>query len=223
MTRFSIEIKERAIQFRKKGHSLSELALKFKISKSTLSEWMKVVTLSSSALQRLKKKQILGQYKTILLRKKKRLDRNNKIFLKTKTSLHKFRVDKTNVKVLCALLYYCEGVKGTDKLVTFINSDPTLIKLFLFLFRKAFNINESKFRIIMHLHDYHNEKVQKKFWSELTKIPINQFYKTYRKPHSKKRIRNNYPGCVSIRYYDGIIASEILAVYKIVINKFVPI
>lgn len=95
-----------------------------------------------------------------------------------------------------------------------MNSDPKMIETFLKLFRIAFTTNESKFRALVHIHEYHNGEKQRKFWSELTKIPINQFSKNYLKPHTKKRIRDGYQGCIRIRYYDATIALELRTFYN---------
>lgn len=110
-------------------------------------------------------------------------------------------------------MWWCEGSKTTIS-VKITSSDQILVSNFLSLFRFAFDLNESKFRCLLHLHDYHNEEVQKNFWSDLTKIPLNQFYRSYHKPNTGKRTRENYPGCIAVAYYDAKIAKELLAIYN---------
>jgi hypothetical protein len=92
----------------------------------------------------------------------------------------------------------------------FINSDPNLVHTFLSLLRRSFNIDENKFRVCIHLHDYHNELRQIKFWSKITDIPTGKFLKSFRKSNTGKRVRNNYNGCVSIRYHDVMVSRELL-------------
>jgi len=123
------------------------------------------------------------------------------------------KVDKNeyNLKLFCALLYWCEGSKGSND-VRFTNSDPLLIKTFINVFRKSFIIDENKFRILMHLHGYHDENTQKKFWSNITKIY--NFQKTYHKLNSKKRIKEGYQGCITIKYYDVKVLKELKAIYS---------
>lgn len=220
MTRLPIHVKAKAVVLRKRGYSLSEISEELKISKSTSSLWLTNVTLPKRAIERLTKKKILGQYKTILIRQEKRKRLISFFEEKAASDLKTIRMSKNISKLLCALVYYCEGAKGTDRYVTFINSDPSLIQLFLFVFRKSFLIDESKFRLLMHLHTYHKENKQKLFWSNVTNIPIEQFMHSYRKPNTQKRIRENYQGCVSIRYYDAIIAKELLAYYRIAAKQF---
>jgi len=71
----------------------------------------------------------------------------------------------------------------------------------------------------MHLHSYHNENIQKDFWSNLTKIPKTQFNKTFLKPHTGKRIRDNYPGCVAIIYHDRALARLLKEIYRLFAKK----
>ncbi len=92
--------------------------------------------------------------------------------------------------------------------------DPSLIALFLDLLRKGFKINESKLRILMHLHNYHDEVIQKEFWSIVTNIPFAQFHQSYWKPNTGKRKHAHYPGCIALSYYDAKIAKELKAIYN---------
>ena len=118
------------------------------------------------------------------------------------------------MKVICALLYWCEGGKTEKAKLSFINSDPKLVKYFVDTFRKSFDVDESRFRALIHLHDYHNVNRQTKFWSKITSISETQFTKPYNKPSTGKRIKENYQGCVSVRYYGKQIAQEMLFLIK---------
>ncbi len=220
MIQLSIELKNKAKRLRKTGFSLKEISDKLNISKSTSSLWLRNIDLSLKAQQRLQKRKIFGQYKTILVRKNKRDKCQKELNKQSSLLLDQFSLDQRLSKILCSLIYFCEGAKRSDTLVTIINSDPNLIALFLALFRKSFNISEEKFRVIMHLHEYHDENKQKMYWSKITGIVTSQFRKTYIKPNTKKRIRESYPGCVSIRYYDAIIAKELLSLFKVFSIKF---
>ena len=123
-----------------------------------------------------------------------------------------------NRKLACALLYWCEGEKKGGA-VRFTNSDPVMIQTFLNLFRQSFKLDESKFRICLHLHSYHNQQKQKKFWSGITNIPVEQFQKIYTKPNQGKNKKKDYQGCVSLRYHDWQVAKEIEMIYKLFSQK----
>jgi hypothetical protein len=123
------------------------------------------------------------------------------------------RLDKNIYELLCSMLYICEGNTGVESGVRFMNSDPYLIRLFLYLLRNSFTIDERKFRVCLHLHGYHNKNSQIDFWSKTTGISIGQFLKPYQKKSTKKRIREGYQGCVSIRYYDNKVGQELQSIY----------
>ncbi|MBI4812147.1 hypothetical protein HY798_01690 [Candidatus Falkowbacteria bacterium] len=123
------------------------------------------------------------------------------------------------LKIYCALLYYCEGAKS-GYYFQFTNSDPELVKVFLSLLRSSFSIDESKFRISLHLHSYHSARKQIGFWSEITQIPKRKFIKPYRKINSGKRMKADYQGCVNIKYYDTKLAREILGIGKAFIKIY---
>src|SRR3989339_736272 len=123
-----------------------------------------------------------------------------------------------NRKLACALLYWCEGEKKGGA-VRFTNSDPVMIQTFLNLFRQSFKLDESKFRICLHLHSYHNQQKQKKFWSGITNIPAEQFHRIYIKSNQGKNKKNDYQGCVSLRYHDWQVAKEIEMIYKLFSKK----
>lgn len=92
--------------------------------------------------------------------------------------------------------------------------------IFVNLLREAFDADESKFRLLIHIHEYHNDLKQRKFWSKATGISLKQFTKSYVKPHTGKNKRKDYPGCASLRYYDYRIALELEAIYNIFSDKF---
>lgn len=209
----SIELKESAQKLRKKGFSLKEISEKLKISKSTASTWLAHIKLGTKAQRRLIQRRIIGQYKSQQIKRRKRKKLQSQYRRKTLKELSVIKFSREFYKLTSALLFWCEGAKN-QSCVEFINSDPLMIETFLRLLRFAFELDERKFRILMHLHEYHQEEKQKEFWSKITKIPENQFTKTYWKPHTKKRKRENYPGCIRISYYDAHIARQLYAWYN---------
>lgn len=215
MSRLPIKTKEKALKLRKRGYSIKEIAKKLNIAQSTSSLWVRDIELNKKAQSRLLKRNLMGCYKTSLRWKKKRIEEEKVYSLKALSTVNKVKKDLYHSRMYCSLLYWCEGGKGYRESVRFINSDPILIKVFIKLFRESFDLDESKFRIMMHLHGYHNERKQKEFWSNITKIPKKQFIKTFHKQNTKKRIREGYPGCIAVYYHDCKIARELKALYKV--------
>lgn len=221
MHRYSQIVKKKAIRLRKNGFSMNEISRALSISKSTASLWIRHISLSVKAQERLTKRTMDGKQQAILKRSAQREILQKQYENEAKTEIRNIKINRHTAKLLTALLYFCEGAKREQKNVTFINSDPLLIKLFLTLFRTAFPVEEKKFRLLMHLHDYHDEAVQKKFWASVTSIPSTQFMKTYRKKNTQIRLRDAYPGCVSLRYYDAQLAKRLHAMYRVFAQKVV--
>jgi len=208
------EIKEKAIKLRKQGYSIKEIAKIINIAQGTSSSWVSSIELDLRAQERLKKRKILGQYKSINIAKKKKLRTQEQNNIKALSLLNNISKNKELYKLICSILFWTEGGKSTDSYVYFTNSDPTMVVLFVTLIRKSFPVQEGKFRALIHVHEYHNEREIKNFWSKITKIPISQFSKTYLKPHTQKRIRKGYKGSIRIRYYDHKIALELRSIYN---------
>jgi len=216
---YSIKVRGEAIELRKKGYSINEISEILKIAKSTSSSWISTVNLNKKAQVRLKKRNILGQYKSVeIARKRRQLIKTyfNKVAL---SSLKYISLNKSLYKLLCSFLFWTEGGKSTDSYVYFINSDQKMVATFLKLLRNSFKIDEKKLRALVHIHEYHNEKQILTYWSKITQIPLAQFSKSYRKPHTGKRIRENYRGSIRIRYYDYKIALELRSIYNTFVNK----
>lgn len=117
-------------------------------------------------------------------------------------------------------MYWCEGGKNEKFGIHFTNSDPYLVKTFLYFLRRGYKLKENKLKVCIHLHEYHDVKKQLAFWSQTTKIPKGQFVKPYIKPHTGKVVRENYQGCISIRYYSTDLARKILMLGKACIHVF---
>lgn len=213
--------KIQAVVLRKQGYSLKEISGTLHISKSTASLWLRGVIISSLAQKRLKTLGISGTLRglgTIQARWKSiQKGIKNEAEIDTHQIFESISLDKGYYKLLCALIFWCEGGKRSPSEVRFINSDPKLVQTFLYLLRNGFDIKEQKLRALIHLHEYHNEIIQKKFWAQITQIPLKQFSKSYVKPHTGIRVRNNYPGCLSIGYSDG---GRTLTVLKLLYTKF---
>lgn len=122
-------------------------------------------------------------------------------------------VEKKQWQIIAALIFWCEGSKRQLSSVKFINSDPKMIKLFLTALRNGFGINEHKLKALLHLHEYHNEEELKIFWSGVTGINKDRFHRSYIKPHSGKRKREGYKGCIALYYGEANLARKLDALY----------
>jgi len=214
----SLVSKQEAIYLRKLGNSYAEISVKVNVSKSTAYNWTKDIILSSNAKKRLTKLKLRGAQKGAKKSKYKTLKMKKEMVEKGQLALKDISFSKSLLKVLCSFLYWGEGNKS-GSYVAFINSDPKMIKVFMSSLRQSFKLDESKFRVLVHIHEYHHEENICSFWSEVTGISLSQFSKSYLKPHTKKRRKPDYKGSARIRYYDVRIVRELQALYNVVAQE----
>lgn len=211
------ETKRKAIDLRVQGYSLSEISRQLDVSRSTASLWLKGVALSEKARKRISDLSVRGREKSTRTNKGKRKAEDIEIAERVESYFSKHR--RIDSKIACALLYWGEGTKCRDnKSVSFMNADPEMIRYFLRVFRDSFSLDEKRFRALVHLHEYHDKDTQLEFWSILTNIPIDQFNKSYLKKNTGKSKKENYPGCISIRYSDNKIYKELMGIIRKLAN-----
>lgn len=210
---YTKKIKKIAEQWRARGKSYKEIKDLLNIPKSTLSTWFgkKFPGIFD------KKKQLihLARIRPLAIEAKNRKIEQKQIILREKISQEIKTYPLNNIgllKSILSALYWAEGAKykGVSGL-KFVNTDPILLNFYISLLRKCYKINETKFRIRLHLHYYHNIRNTKKFWSDLLDVPLNQFTSVYIKKRSKKkRFRKNFMGICFINYLNSGIRKELM-------------
>ncbi|PIS15789.1 hypothetical protein COT62_01815 [Candidatus Roizmanbacteria bacterium CG09_land_8_20_14_0_10_41_9] len=206
---------KRARILRGKGCSYQEIGQELSIAKSTAYLWTTDVFLDRDAREAIIKKINDGRSRAQESIKKKYLLKERELKTKLNNQYSRLKLSNEVKKILCAIFFWTEGGKSSKYYVSFINSDPNMIKVFLKLLRDGYDIDETKLRALIHIHEYHKDGDLKKFWAQITHIPITQFSRSYLKPHTKKRIREGYQGSLRIRYYDSKIAHELRMLYNI--------
>jgi hypothetical protein len=205
--------KLQAIELRKDGHTINEITQHLKVSKGSVSAWVRNVPLSKTGEKRLTEKIKIGQFAGAKSRHDHTLKLEKQHFDNSYRTITQLSLTPDHIRLLCALMYWCEGAKGKDR-VDFTNSDPNLVQLFLKYLRVGFALEEHKFRVNIQLHTYHNANKQIAYWSRITAIPEKQFNKPYQKTHTSIQIREDYQGCISIRYHDADVARHLHALAK---------
>lgn len=213
MGKLNYSVREQIKQLRENGFSCKEIADKLYIGLSTAKKYGNNFVLNEMGLLR-KKEKLLDRSQCVRKRwKDKYTEKEKEAQLIAGMIIKNIDEDVNFCKIVCALLFWCEGNKEHRIGMRITNSDPEFIKIFLRFFRKSFVLDESKFRCLVHLHSHQNEDKLKAFWSNTTRIPQNQFLKSYFKTNANKIKKPNYYGCLSLRYNDSSIARELRALY----------
>lgn len=185
-----LESKIKARFLRKKGLSIREIQKRLKVSRSSVSLWVRDVRLSKKQLRKLYLNKKTGSLKGSIIaamnKIKQREELTGRLMNEGKKEVGK--ISRRDKFIAGIALYFAEGSK-TDGSVSFSNSDPRAIKFIVEWLQKICKINDSKLRASIYLHDNLNEKKAKIFWSKLTKIPLNQFRKSYIVKNNPERLR----------------------------------
>ncbi len=207
-------VKNRARRMRARGYSIKEVAVCCAVSPSTVLAWVRDVELGLAAMRRIERRRELGRIHSAqyFARRAVAEDKVAKAAAKALVDSMKKRAHL----LLLVALWWCEGSKDLSKGIEFTNADPAAVKLFLKAMRRIFVISESRLRVQLQLHEYHDVSAEVAYWSQVTRIPPQQFNKPYIKPHTGKRKREGYPGCACVRYSDARLARQLKAVWDII-------
>lgn len=174
-----IEQKIYARELRKKGKSLNEIISATGYSKGSVSVWVRDIELTKNQRKRISEK---GRtFESIERRRMKRLY-NESVKRKKVIDIAKkdfAKISKEELKMIGIVLYMGEGTKTKIGTASLTNSDEKIIKITMRFFREICMVEEKKFRAYIHTFEKANVTLIEKYWSNITKIPRSQFYKTY--------------------------------------------
>lgn len=217
-------VQNKAIELRKQGFTYSEISQQLSnVPKGTLSSWLKEVTLSQKAQNKIKKttKKQMGKNRTLAIKaiQNKKINLQKELTLKN-SKFSKYLIDKNFSKIALALIYACEGSKSGDHL-TFGNSDPAIIKLFLKLLREVYSLDENKFRCTLQAREDQNIKQLEIFWSKTTNISPKLFYQARidKRTIGKISRKKDYKGVCRIDYLSAYLYHDLYSLISIIMGR----
>ena len=109
-----------------------------------------------------------------------------------------------------SMLYWGEGAKN-GKTMSFVNTDPYMLKLFMRFLREEFNIPDEKIRIriLSHSTDEKEWERIKQYWLELLNLPPETNAKVSLKIGTQSRKNRYENGICSIEVYSTEIVQQI--------------
>ena len=185
--------KAQAIKLRKQGVSMGEIANKLNVAKSSVSYWVRDVVLTPAQRKRLN-----SNGHSVDAIEKRRLARLSNTSLRRRKIMNAAIEEAEQLKdspLWCVgvALYWGEGGK-TQQSIRLSNSDPAVIKTMVRFFQEICKIPKDKFHGHVHTFSHVNARKAEEYWSQVSGIPINNFYKTYSKPSSaSKQKRQTIP------------------------------
>ena len=201
---------KKAIQLRMLGKSYNEIAKDLDVGKSLLSYWLKDLQLPKEAKKILEAKsnyprEKFAEYNRL---KHERVQRENQE-IKEKSISRINKINNRELLLLGSALYWGEGYKRhggkyPSPHISFSNSDPDMIKVFLVFLKEILRTPEDKIRVWIHLHPNLNRKASIRFWSKITDISQDRFSVTTQVSVASrgKRPKNSLPyGTLNLRIH----------------------
>lgn len=194
-------LREEAKELRTNGLSYREIGAILNIAKSTARLWTRDIVLKPEHQKRLYTKAIEALTNGPNSSRQRRRRAIEKINESAMAEI-KFPLDHNVLKLLGAMLYWSEGDK--TKHFGFANSDPLFVKFMVLWITEIFNVPPENLGAHLNIYAQQNDIEIKKFWSDITGIPIKNFGKTFVKPVSSGYKKNMlYYGTIRVRMPKG--------------------
>ena len=219
--------RNQAIALRTKGLTYDEIANKLGFAKSTLSIWLRDVPGPLKSTPSAKRQYFLAnvQAKGAAANRAKKEAMWVRLAIEAKKASGVYKSDDLALATaLLAMLYWAEGTKHDKGGLVFTNTDPRLSYLFLTLLRRTFTLDESRLRIRLHLHEYHDQAKAIAYWSKLLDIPASQFQSIYvKKRNPSRKFRQNFMGICFIKYGDSQMRRKVLSYAYAIQAQLAPV
>ncbi len=182
-------IRAKALKARIAGKSYNEIKKEFGVPKSTLSSWFKHVVLSNKARERLDIRMTSEGSKKLIALNKLQTHKAEQRAHKARTSAKREipALTKRDLLIIGTVLYWAEGYKrlhirdGKERMshsISFVNSDPAMIKAFLRFVREVLLVPIDAIHLTMRLYPHINEKTACAYWMSITQLPASCFQRT---------------------------------------------
>lgn len=202
---YSEELREEARRLRREGWSLNEISAKLGPPKNTLTLWVRGIELQPEQLARLLEKErvAIGENRALAAaaNRQARLARISNARAQANGLLNTLGSPHQVNHIAAAMLYLAEGAKA-DSAFSLGNSNPQVIRYWLYLLRSGFNIDEAKFRIqvLSRVDQNRDELVQ--YWKAVTGIEWTIKGNADPRTSGKPTKRKDYNGVCIVYYYD---------------------
>ena len=199
------DLREIAIAMRKEGKSYREIAEVVPVSKGTLSLWLRDIELTDEQLTLLRERRACSTTSAWQGIRTRHELRRAKVVAEARAQIPE-SIAESELFVAGVVAYWAEGSKHkqwrSQNQVTFINSDPEMILLFMRWLRLlGYSTDDCLFRLS--IHETADLAAATTFWAELLEAPLAYFRKPVIKCHNPKTVRRNvgddYRGCLVVR------------------------
>jgi transposase len=201
------DLRETAIEMRHDGYSVPAIATDLGVSKSTAYLWTRDIPLTATpeeAAARRRRRSKEGAEARWAPLNKERDER--RLEINTVEQDWVGQLSDREVLLLGATAYWCEGQKAKPWepnrcRVTFINSDPGLVLIFL-RFVELVERDRHDLRYRISIHESADVEGAGRWWAEVVGVPFECFARPTLKTHNPSTVRHNvgdpYRGCLVV-------------------------
>ena len=201
--RGKVEEQNRARDLRAQAWALGEIAEELGVSKSSVSLWVREIEFDEAAQLRRSRERHAAGAAGARRRGPSALQRRKQEEIDAMAAGGRSELGQLGERefLTAGLTYHSGEGSKTDGAVVFANTDPRLIAFFCRWLRHFFDVDESRLRMRVYLHDGLDLEAAEKFWSGLTGIPRQQFRKPYRAVADPSIRHSKHPmGCPAVLY-----------------------
>ena len=204
--------RERARELRAQSWTLQEIADELGVAKGSVSVWVRDVDFTPKPRNRGHSTQ---QPHPLHLKKLAEIER-----CRVEAEAKYRNLSDAQLDSFALGLYAGEGAK-TRGVVSMANTNPMLMRLFVDWLRRSFDIDESRLRARLYLHEGLDLEGATTFWAAATSIPDRQFQRPYRAAADPSRRRAKHElGCLTIVYHCSVTHRRVMARVAAITSRF---
>lgn len=220
MSKRLVETKNKVIGLRLQGASYSQIKKQLGVSKSTLSGWLRKYPLPPERIKELRdhSEVRIENYRNTM--RAKRASRQTQVYLKEKSSL--IPLSKKELYIAGLFLYWGEGAKTTQSATSLSNTNPKIVKFFVYWLKEIIKIPTSKIMVKIHLYSDMNISQETKYWSSILKLPTTQFKKPYIKQSTLSGLtyKSFGHGTCNIMVYSRDLTEKIIQGINVISDRY---
>jgi transcriptional regulator with XRE-family HTH domain len=200
--------RERARELRAQSWTLNAIAAELGVSKASVSVWVRDVDFVPTPRSR---GHPAGPHHPMRLRKEAEI-----ASCRDEADAWIGSLTERELTMFALGLYAGEGDK-TGGSVGMANTNPVYLLVFLTWLRRTFQIDESRLRVVLYLHEGLDIDAALAYWSTLLGIAPQQFTKPYRAEDNPTiRLTKHVFGCPKVRYSSTFLQRRVLAMIEAV-------
>lgn len=172
-----IEKRVKALLLRKQGYSYSYIKEQLQVSKSTLSLWLRNYPLSRERINELR-----ANSEKRIERFRETWRKKNEVKLKVVYNAQKEKLlplSQRELLIAGLFLYWGEGSKTIPSVTSLSNTNPKVVKFFLYWLKEVIKVSTERIVVRIHLYKDMDQEKEIDYWSKQLKISKTRFRKPY--------------------------------------------